>query len=62
MVTVKLAVLVAVPAEVVTLTVPVVAPDGTETTREVTAALVTVAAVPLNFTVFCDGVELKAVP
>jgi hypothetical protein len=61
-VTVKLELLVADPAGVVTLTVPVVAPEGTETTREVTVALVTVAVVPLNFTVSCEGVVLNAVP
>jgi hypothetical protein len=61
-VTVKFVVLVAVPAEVVILTVPVVAPEGTETTREVAVAVVTVVVVPLNLTVSSDGVVLNAVP
>jgi len=46
----------------VTLTGPVVAPAGTVTTKLVAVALVTVADVPLNFTVLLDGVGSKLVP
>jgi hypothetical protein len=54
--------LVADPLGVVTAIVPVVAPAGTETTRLVVVAALTVAAVPLNATVFCAAVELKPMP
>jgi hypothetical protein len=50
--TVKLALLVAEPAGVVTLIGPVVAPAGTDVTIWLELADVTVAVVPLNFTVF----------
>jgi hypothetical protein len=40
----------------------VVAPTGTVTTKLVAVALVTVADVPLNFTVLLDGVESNPVP
>jgi hypothetical protein len=48
--TVKLAPLLATPLTVTT-TLPVVAPPGTVTVRLVALQLVTVAGVPLNFTV-----------
>ena len=41
---------------------PVVAPDGTVTTRLDVVAEVTVAAVPLNDTVLDEGVALKFCP
>lgn len=53
---------VAVPAVVVMLIVPVVAPLGTVAVSWVAVAEVTVAEVPLKFTVFPLGVVLKAVP
>jgi hypothetical protein len=40
----------------------VVAPTGTVTTKLVAVALVTVADVPLNFTVLFEGVGSKLVP
>lgn len=55
-------VLVAVPAGDVTEMVPVVAPDGTVVTICVAVDDVTVAAVLLNYTVFCPGVVLNPVP
>jgi hypothetical protein len=61
-VTVKALLLVADPAGAVTPIVPVVAPAGTETTRLVAVADVTVAAVPLKVTALLAGVELKPVP
>ena|SRR6185503_9459015 len=54
--------LVAVPEGEVTLIGPVVAPTGTLVTIWFAVADVTVAATPLKVTVFCAGVELKAVP
>jgi len=51
-VTVKGALLVAVPVGVVTLIVPVVAPAGTVVTNWVVLANVTVAAVPLKLSIF----------
>lgn len=60
--TVKFVLLVAVWPPTVTWMGPVVAPVGTLTVREVVVAAVTVAAVPLNFTVSADGVALKFVP
>jgi hypothetical protein len=53
---------VVVPAVVVTLTVPLVAPAGTVTVSLVALAAVTVAAIPLNRTVFPAGVGANAVP
>jgi hypothetical protein len=60
--TVKAVALVAEPAGVVTEIVPVVAPTGTETTSFVALDDATVAAVPLNATVFWLGVALNPVP
>jgi hypothetical protein len=60
--TLKVVVLVAVPDGLVTEIVPVVAAPGTVATSSVVDADTTVAVVPLNLTVFCDGVALKAVP
>lgn len=54
--------LVADPVGLVTLIGPLVAPAGTVATSFVDDADVTVADVPLNRTVFCDGVALKPVP
>lgn len=54
--------LVVEPAGVVTEIEPFVAPIGTLTTSSVVVADVTVAPVPLNWTVFCEGVVLKPVP
>ena len=54
--------LVADPIGVVTAIVPVSAPEGTAATIWVTDAVVTVAATPLNVTVFWLGVALKPVP
>ena len=54
--------LVADPDGVVTAIVPVVAPEGTEVTISVVVEDVTVAAVPLNVTVFWLGVALKPIP
>jgi hypothetical protein len=53
---------VAAPAGEVTEIVPVVAPFGTKTINCVALAEVTVAAVPLNWTVSWLGVTLKPVP
>lgn len=41
---------------------PVVAPAGTEVVSSVEVAAVTVATVPLNFTMLSAGVVLKSVP
>jgi hypothetical protein len=60
--TVNGSVLMADPAGVVTEMVPLVAPTGTLVTSWVAVADVTVAAVPLNVTEFCDGTALKPVP
>src|SRR6266853_451917 len=60
-VTVKLRPLLARPPTV-TMTVPVVAPTGTGTTRLVADQLVGVAAVPLNLTVLVPWVAPKFVP
>jgi len=60
--TTKAAELVAVPRGLVTVIGPVVAPAGTEVTNWLMVADVTGAAVPLNCTVFCDGVGLNPVP
>jgi hypothetical protein len=60
--TVNAVALVSEPAGAVTPIVPVVAPEGTVTTSFVAVAVVTVAAVPLNVTVFDDGVAEKPVP
>src|SRR5260221_707254 len=60
-VTVKLRALLARPPTV-TMTVPVVAPTGTGTTRLVADQLVGVAAVPLNVTVLVPCVGPKFVP
>lgn len=60
--TVKIPELVAVPAGVVTVIVPVVAPTGTVTANWVKEAAVTVAAILPNRTVFSPGVVLKPVP
>ena len=60
--TVKFVLVETEPAPVVTLMRPVVAPAGTVTTRRVAEAELTLAAVPLNLTVFCEGVELNPVP
>ena len=54
--TVKDVRLVIVPFTLVTEIVPEVAPAGTVAVREELVAAVTVAVVPLNFTVFCAGV------
>jgi len=61
-VTVKGLLLLADPAGAVTAIVPVVAPAGTVTTSCVAVAALTVAAVPLNVTVFWPAVGLKPVP
>ena len=58
----KLMALVAVLPATVTVMVPVVAPLGTVTDKEVPDALATVAAVPLNFTVLLAAVVLKPLP
>ena len=50
------------PDGVVTPIGPVVAPDGTCTTSCVAEADITVAAAPLNVTVFCASVLLKPEP
>ena len=42
--------------------VPVVAPDGTEVVMLVVVLAVTVAEVPLNFTILLTGVASKLVP
>ncbi len=59
--TVKVLPLLAIPFTVTT-TLPVVAPEGTVATMEVALQLMTVAAVPLNFTVLEPCVEPKFVP
>jgi hypothetical protein len=46
----------------VTVILPVVAPTGTVTVSAVSVAEVTVAAVPLNATVFSDAEALKPEP
>ena len=51
-----------VPPGAVTLIVPVVAPVGTVATIFVAVEETTVPTVPLNLTVFCEGVALKPVP
>lgn len=61
-VTVNGVALAAEPAGAVTLIDPVVAADGTVATICVPVAETTVAAVPLNVTVFWLGVLLKLVP
>jgi hypothetical protein len=60
--TVKDALLAAVPADVVTEIAPVVAPVGTVVTSRVALADVTVAETPLKVTVFWLGVVAKPVP
>ena len=60
--TVKLRLLVAVAAPLVTETVPVVAPVGTVTISVVAVAEVTAAATPLNFTTLLAAVRLKPEP
>ncbi len=45
-----------------TVTAPVVAPGGTETTSRFGVAEVIAASVPLNATVFCAGVAPKPFP
>jgi hypothetical protein len=62
LVTVKGDELVAIPEGAVTVTAPVVAPLGTVTVSWVALADVTVAAVPLNVTVFWLVVAPKPVP
>jgi hypothetical protein len=54
--------LVPVPLAVVTVTTPDVAPIGTVVVMLVDELAITVAAVPLNFTVLFAGVALKFVP
>jgi hypothetical protein len=61
-VTVNAVALVSDPLGLVTAIVPVVAPDGTVTTRCVVDAELTDADVPLKATVFDPGVALKPVP
>jgi hypothetical protein len=61
-VTVNAVALVAEPDGEVTAIAPVVAPAGTEVTRRVAVAAVTVAAVPLTVTAFRLGVVLNPVP
>jgi hypothetical protein len=60
--TMKSALLVTLSPPQVTVILPVVAPLGTLTVNAVGVAAVTVAAVPLNATVFSDGVALKPNP
>jgi hypothetical protein len=60
--TVKLVALVAVPAAVVTVMGPVVAPVGTVAMRLVAVAAVKLAVTPLNFTVLLAGTGSKFVP
>src|SRR5207248_4676300 len=60
--TVKLLLEVTVDAATVTLMGPVVAPVGTVVVNWLVVAAVTVAVVPLNFTVFALGVALKFWP
>lgn len=60
--TVKFVEEVAVDVPTVTVIGPVVAPEGTLTVRLFAVAAVTVAAVPLNRTVFAPGVALKFCP
>jgi len=60
--TLKLLPLVPVKPFTVTVIGPVVAPAGTLVVSDVAVAAVTVAAVPLNRTVFDDGVVLKLLP
>src|SRR5215831_2403141 len=54
--------LVAEPPGAVTLIAPLVAPTGTFTTNWLAVADATVAAVPLNVTVFWLGVVLNPIP
>ena len=61
-VTVNEFVVVTVPAGDVAIIGPVVAPEGTVTTRLVADAETIVAVVPLNLTVSCEGVALKFEP
>ncbi len=60
--TVKLLREFAVADPTVTLISPVVAPEGTVTVKLLVVAAVTVAVVPLNFTVLALGVVLKFCP
>ena len=60
--TVKSVALVPVPSPTVTEIGPVVAPEGTVVSIVVVVDVITVAAVPLNFTVLSAGVRLKFVP
>jgi len=60
--TTKFVALVPVPLGLVTLIVPVLAPEGTVTESEVVVAAVTVAAVPLNVTESELVVVLNPVP
>lgn len=62
LVTVKFVALVAVLAPIVTVIFPVVEPEGTDVVILVAVLAVTVAVVPLNFTVLLAGVVLKFVP
>ena len=61
-VTVKDAAVVALPLGDVTLILPVVAPDGTAVVSVFAVAVVTVAATPLNLTVFWLGMAPNPVP
>jgi len=60
-VTVKLDVLVAVPAKLVTLIGPVVAPPGTHTNNLLSETELNLASFPLNFTVVCLPARLLPV-
>ena len=60
--TVKAELLLAEPLGDTTVTVPLVAPDGTDVTIWVAVEDDTAALVPLNVTVFWLGVALNAVP
>jgi len=59
---VKLVALALVLPPTVTVTVPVVAPVGTEVVRVVEVLAVTVAVMPLNLTELLEGVMSKPVP
>ena len=59
---VKFELLVAEPFEFEIVIGPVVAADGTVATICVLVAEITVAATPLNWTVFCDPIVLNPVP
>ena len=50
------------PSDVATDILPVVAPAGATTSREVLLALFTVAVMPLNLTVLSNAVVLKLLP